>query len=205
MLISIIEVSNSTFTEHLFRIIVKEKLETYLIMKKIKILGLLIFLGGVCQGVTCNKQLDSTPLTLPEATHSGKNTMGALLNGQVWANGSYPGGLLPNGIDSRYGSGFIDIQGESLSGNVVTNVRIMLDQVNGVGQFTILPGNAHVNIADRSYLTDASHSGTVAITYFDATNHIAAGTFTFDAVNISNATDVMHVTSGRFDVLFSAN
>jgi len=181
-------------------------------MKRILILSnLLIFLVIVCSGLKC-KETDSNPVILPETTHTGKNTMGALLNGQVWANDEYPWCLVPNGIDARYLASGLYVSGE----NLTTFVTVSVDHINGPGQYTILPLNGEASISGaalppgstdryKDYRTDASHSGTVTITYLDLIHHIASGTFTFQAVNVSDPNDIMQVTSGRFDVVFSTN
>lgn len=136
--------------------------------------------------------------------------MGALLNGQVWMNTGCSFCLSENGIYGNYIASRLEVRGESST----TLVAFIIHNVNGPGQYTILPQDGDVSISgvasaskvsESDFRTDANHPATVTVTYLDPINHIASGTFTFQAVNVSAPNDIMQVTSGRFDVIFSTN
>lgn len=178
-------------------------------MKRISILSnILIFLILVCTGMKCKES--ELPVTLPEATHSGKDTMGALIDGKIWVSGC-KGLFCLSTVDGRNSSYGFSLEGHDST----TYVKIDVAEVKGPGQYPILPRKAQVSLEDAigmpadsgstqaifDYRTNTTHTGTLTITYFDPKNHIASGTFEFQAANAVDENKIMQVTSGRFDAL----
>gem|GEM_PF-716214 len=166
--------------------------------------------------LSCNKGTDNN--SLPPATQNGSNTMGAKINGIVWSR--FPcidcigGG---SGLTASFNDGFLHIVGDSINSSKII-VEIELDAVNvtGTGVYDLgikgsnnITNHGEVNYYNHdntvNYFTDLANKGTITITKLDMTKHIVSGTFAFNAVNQSNATDVKIVSQGRFDIPFIPN
>jgi hypothetical protein len=160
---------------------------------------------------------------LPPQTHNGSNTMGAYINNAVW-----------NPVESIYGTGIkadysgtaFSIVGNSNNTNRTerTSVDIEINNFTGLGNYLLndppspvgSPNSGRVLIVQNiitigqnpvraDYSTDSLYNGSVTITYFDAAKRIVSGTFQINAVNQKNQSDVVHVTSGRFDFACPVN
>ena len=172
-------------------------------MKKILFFLTFMFLVFSC------KERDQDTEILPAATQEGKNTGGALVNGQVWV-------------------AKIEVPDTNPAGN---NTIYSVDPVLGIYRLQIvlrkyiyLDSQIVINISDNQdfspknylipddsfsfyspsvndvYYTKQGNVGTLTITRFDKVNRIVSGTFTFKAVN--SAGQMVTITEGRFDRKF---
>lgn len=176
-----------------------------------------VFTAALLISASCKKE-QNTSNGLPPATQSGANTLGAKFNSSVWTAHScttcFGGGT---GIRaSRSGNSF-GIDGQSLNVNGgLTTLRLSLHNVKSVGDYTLTAQDISVggvnfgqiqigqasNSPELSYQTNGSYQGKVSITKLDLTHKIISGTFQGDLVNTSNGADIIHMTEGRFDVLY---
>ena len=175
---------------------------------------------GFCLGCCPDKE---TP-GLPPVTSQGKNTFACKINGEVFvADGS--GTDTPNrGIYA-----VLESNGDSLgnilpldSCDLIINasrgsefVSIFLNPYLNVGKhdlrFTTYeypiensPANyGAVEIRSKHYITNSTDTGSVSIIRWDKNLKIIAGTFQFKAKNLSDKSDIMEVTEGRFDLDYS--
>jgi hypothetical protein len=170
----------------------------------------------------CSK--DDPEVSLPAATHTGANTAGCRINGQVFVASGYGSGL---GKVEGMGGGFnannkyyLRLNG-TLKGQE-GSLHVFIDTLNQavIGNYPlnqstpILPAASPLlcrsyaaffpdNNSREVYTTDASHLGEAVITHFiNLTNSrasITSGTFEFVAVSNLDPTKTIQVTEGRFD------
>jgi len=162
---------------------------------------------------SCIKDSKTVP-SLPPATQNGSNVMAARINGSIWTKFSCTdcigGG---SGLLASFHNGFLQIIGDSInSSKVVSSVEIDVINVTSTGVYTLglNNGNPITNYGEikyqkpgniiLTYSTDANNKGTITITKLDVIKHIISGTFSFDASNTDNPSDLKHITEGRFDV-----
>jgi hypothetical protein len=171
--------------------------------KKMKNIILLLIVVNFSFLSCCKKDHNSTPTSTPEQlppeTQEGKNTFGCLIDGEIFLPAfSFPGSsLIKNYEDAELWLGAIN------SSNKQT-VRIEFYNIKSIGQYIInndSSNNAVCNINSKDFYCDSLHTGVLNLTRFDSLNHIVAGTFYFDAINSSG--EVVHVTSGRFDLKYA--
>ena len=175
---------------------------------------------------SCSK--DDPEAGLPAATHTGANTAGCRINGQVFVAAGYGSGLgkvegMGGGFayDSAY---YLRLNGKF--GDREGSLHIFLNSVPDyknqllVGPYllnmstSILPAASPYQClnyaaffpkdnASEFYYTDAQHQGITSLTYVDLSNvmvkRISAGTFEFTAVSNLDPTKAIKVTEGRFD------
>jgi Family of unknown function (DUF6252) len=165
--------------------------------------------------IQCKKGNDKNGL--PPETQVGNNTFGCLVNGKVFTPKG--GGLSPN-YSCYYqqiypgNTGFyFHVSGSDLNNSSFAyNVNINCDSVkisenqsytlsnakkgNSVGAYLI------VSIAkNNEYATNVALTGQLIVKKFDEINHIASGTFWFNAVNTLG--DTVKITDGRFDMKYT--
>jgi len=163
----------------------------------------------------CNKEHYNN--ILPPVTHTGANTMGAYIGSTIW-NPQHTG--YDTGINCETDGSILYIRGEAPESAGQTDLSIQIYNYTGPGDYTLnnrppanfapLNGNAAYNqgsviIGHQAYYSDSLHYCKVTITYVDSAKKIISGTFAFDAVNPAVPADVIHVTSGRFDVTSPIN
>jgi len=148
-------------------------------------------------------------------TPTATNTMSAFINSAAW-NPAYTG--YGTGVAASYADTRLKILGfmKNAGGNGSTSIDVELYNFTGIGSYVFnkqpnaIPNFGQVLILKNpstpgqllppiEYDTDSLHYSSLKITRFDAVNKIVSGTFSFDAVNSINSTDVMHVTNGKFD------
>ena len=168
---------------------------------------------------SCKKEINA----LPEATQTGKNTFGCLIDGQAWipspsgsgAMGSKPisGGYMnaPTGAPSSYGNNNVWVN--AYNGSEV--ISLYIRNVNKTGTYPLnfntqpAPANLYPqnyagftrynNASGGDYfMTTSNYTGTVEITRADTVSKILAGRFSF--VGINNMGETISVTDGRFDL-----
>jgi len=156
------------------------------------------------------KDRDQDTDVLPEATQSGKNTGGAIVNGKLWVAKVQSPSSIAGGNITYYGH----------VGNTY-KLEITLQEVNYQSSQIklyitdaqdIAPKTYNVNPSSNieGYYTDkdfvkydvtSSTGGSVTITHFDIFKQIVSGTFSFKAEN-SNG-EIITIADGRFDKKFS--
>jgi hypothetical protein len=81
-----------------------------------------------------------------------------------------------------------------------------LNNFNGVGEYKMCDNDNHCTYEefypDNTYKSILTRSGKITITKDDRINFIVAGFFEFEAANTSNASDVVRITKGFFDMEF---
>ncbi len=149
---------------------------------------------------------------LPEATQSGKNTAGALINGNIWAAtteklnsnnaGTYCEKLNENyliKLDLRKKQ---DRYNESIY-LIVSIPNLEINQTYEVVNQTPEDGYNYASYTSNdmvSYSSNSNNKGRIKITRLDLQNQIVSGTFEFKAED-SNG-NIVTITEGRFDKKF---
>lgn len=151
---------------------------------------------------------DPDPNVLPEATQSGKNTGGALVDGKVWVASTKfiypPEGTFCEKMNDTYNI-HIFLKHLSNNTNLTLNAKIK-DLV--IGQEYVLPQSSNPDtdygIYSNSsfiYMTSLpNYKGKIKITRIDLQNQIVCGIFEFRAID-SNG-NIVNITDGRFDKKF---
>ena len=167
---------------------------------------LLAALLGLSQ---CKKKSDPDPVDqLPPATQTGANTLGCLVNGQVWT---------PQGNDgySNYSVsydqnpyGVLDLTAYRYQQTPTNNYQYIVIFASGLRSprsYDLRNSiNTRVSLNDRvtgCYLSSRDtltyHKGTLTITRLDTQAGIISGTFAFTLYKAG--CDSVRVTEGRFD------
>jgi hypothetical protein len=162
-------------------------------------------------GTSCKKE--RSPLEqLPAATQSGANTMGCLVDGELFRPVSENYGIKPISV-SRFSTRDMDIAFTRQEDDAHRGIILFLDLVRGPGTYP-LDQVARINFSgspsygyyktytpepDRKYVTGPDVSGQVIITRLDTVAKVVAGTFEFTARQL-NGTATVRVTDGRFDL-----
>ena len=175
-----------------------------------------ILLGGLALLFvfsSCSKEVDE----LPPATQTGANTFGAKVNGKNWTPARF--GIIPanNLLEAFINSPeSIIIYARNFSSSPTETVMEL--QIGGLTG----PGVYHLNktiskpsadgyayyvkrtiTPEGEWQTSTDYTGTVTITKFDRTERIISGTFEFRAGNLSNPSESITVSDGRFDVKYN--
>lgn len=182
---------------------------------------LLLILFTFC---SCKKQKPSNPVEqLPAATQTGANTFGCLINGQAVVIHKPFGDLSPS-FGCQYQLIYPNVSGytfnlngtDKIDGCHFRTVGIFLDSIQ-LAQNTYILNTGVVKYGRRglvdiangcppspllTYWTDSTITGQLTITHFDQQKQIVSGTFYFDAIE-SPSHDTVHVTDGRFDMMYT--
>lgn len=176
-------------------------------MKKLLLLCLpLLFI------ISCKKEVEE----LPPATQTGAKTFGAKVNGNFWIPQGFGPFPASNLLEARkLGPNFYINARNFVASPNETEFEFFLKDVTGPGTYqlnTTLGGRS--TAASYGYyvkrklspisewLTSATYSGSVTITFLDITNNILSGTFQFTAADIFGTDAPITVTEGRFDVKY---
>lgn len=140
------------------------------------------------------------------------SSISATVNGQPYHNSSCTSCLQGLGIADYFSDNVVNINSEMIASGFV-RLNLTVQNVTGLGSYSLSLMSATSSFASyklyptgqttTTYVTDATHSGTIVITKFDTVHHIISGTFQFDAVNSTNSSDVVHVTNGQFTILYT--
>jgi hypothetical protein len=174
---------------------------------------------------SCKKQKPAKPIDqLPAATQTGANTFGCLVNGQAVVIHKPFGDLSPD-FGCQYQLIYPNVSGfsfnlygtDKIDGCHFKSVEIGLDSIqlqettyslNSLF-FANYGRDGLVDIANGcppspllTYSTDSTITGQLTITHFDQPKQIVSGTFYFDAVETMKG-DTVHVTDGRFDMIYT--
>ncbi|TPE45273.1 DUF6252 family protein [Pontibacter mangrovi] len=168
---------------------------------KTHILPLLFFLA-LLSFSSCKKHKNEPQL--PPATREGKNTFGALVNGEVWLPKGKPN-LYQSSLDVVYDP---EYQGGDL--NIIAYkhetdeyLSLFMTQLDHEGTYSLnnpemgAAGFASAACDYRNNNSEISRTGKLEITKLDLTNGIIAGTFEFTLAK--PGCDTIRVTEGRFD------
>ncbi|MDX1906373.1 MAG: hypothetical protein SF053_05005 [Bacteroidia bacterium] len=147
------------------------------------------------------------PPVLPPITQTGENTLGFLLDGEVW---------VPNRIfqaqyrksDGRFGISCIndsyDEQGNKIGQDFEIGARDVPIFSTGIYQIGN-EGDISVRFFDYdklcTYWSWEVLPGTLKITVLDTINRVISGIFELTTIS-SSCNDTLRITSGRFDVSF---
>lgn len=166
---------------------------------------------------------------LPDATQSGENTMGCLINGVPWIanieNPSFFSSL--RRLQANYGENresqndydkyFLKInckkiaeKDEKLTNGyrISEDFDIYLRPVNKIGQYQKYDFNFFkfnysiyndITGKSKSYIIDSTAIQKIQITKIDTINNIISGLFELKLIRISDNSDSLKITNGRFD------
>jgi len=148
---------------------------------------------------------------LPAATQEGKNTLGFLLNGQLWKPQGFRGtGNLSIDFDPNFNQGGFNIVAynfvPAISEQFIIGIKDSLNSITAPANFSLtnssLLGIAYANRNSSFISNEASTtvSGNLILTNLDRTNRIICGTFTA-TLNKTGCAEIK-ITDGRFDMKF---
>jgi hypothetical protein len=160
----------------------------------------------------CKKEVTE----LPEATQTGANTFGALLNGAYWVPKGFGFAQTTPIVEARYSANnsiFINARNFASSPKE-TEFEIYIKDFNGVGTYILnQTTNKFPNqtasygyyeerkfTIDNEWKTNNQYTGRVIVSYYNANEKIVSGTFEFEAINVYGDPKPITVTEGRFDV-----
>ena len=159
----------------------------------------------------CNKE-DDSPIAeidkLPQATQTGANTVGCLLDGKAFLPGNYNNATncfyqFVNGeyffvmaFDNRDNN-------SNLIGVSIGTQKKNIEQGLTYDLFELIDGNIYGGYTFNTFenATSQTHTGKLTITKLDEINHIVSGTFWF---NVLDTYGVVHqIREGRFDMQYT--
>ena len=161
---------------------------------------------------SCKKNVTTTDNNgLPAATQEGKNTLGFMINGQVWTPKGFDGtSNLSIDVDFGIDSGTFDISAYRIGESSKSYFGIgIADSLNLLSPPTTLPVNKQsitkIRYSSQYCSTDffdttIYRSGSLTINKLDKTNRIIAGTF--NAILYKPGCDTFKITDGRFDMKY---
>ena len=175
--------------------------------------NLLIVFGSLLVLAACSKK---EVKELPPATQTGANTFGLKLNGENWVPKGFAG--LPDNdlLKARFLGDVLIINAQNFqSSPTETEFELRVFGITGPGTY-LLNTNTTYPVGPTSYgyhikrrvnpldewITTSTQTGSVTVTRLDTTAHIVSGTFQFNAANMTNPSQVIAVTEGRFDIRY---
>ena len=161
----------------------------------------------------CNEDDNNNNDTLPLATQIGANTVGCLVNGEVFLPRS-------EGINPTVVVNYEFFQGEFFFGLTFKDQRGSIDEIVSIGTGFISLEENITYVLDKNSLDDGDYiggggayrpstldegeyyttslvTGELTITRVDLSNSIISGIFWFDAINSEN--EIVEIREGRFD------
>ena len=173
--------------------------------------GWFVFVVLVCV-ISCKKDVTG----LPAPSQNGSNIFGCSIDGKLWVPAGF--GIVPTApiLEARYGGNksiFINARNFS-SSPTETEFEIHLKNIKATGTYLLNEKTAIYPAQTASYayyvrrkvtpenewITNEQYTGHVEVTAFDTVNNFISGTFEFNAVNLYNDPQPLHITDGRFDV-----
>ncbi len=162
---------------------------------------------------SCTKDRYANPNVLTEATQSGANTAGALIDGKIWV-------ATKNRLNTANGSGTycekyndnyiikLDLRSDvnNYSNSIFIKVLIINLELNKNYSIINQDPNSDYNYAiytDKDgeyYSTESNYVGTIKISRIDMQNHIVSGNFEFKAMGDKGT--IVNIVDGRFDKRF---
>lgn len=166
--------------------------------------------------LSCKKHFainpSDNPYGLPNATQSGANTLGFLLNGQAWTPKGFNGtSNLSIDFDFGFNNGVFGISAYRIisdSNRLYFGIGIKDSlnfysapcsfQLTNYGLYRVYFSSN--NCAFYSTDSNTSVKGTLTLSKLDRIHNIIAGTF--DATLYKSGCDTIQITQGRFDMKF---
>ena len=161
---------------------------------------------------SCDSDDDNTPQNpvnqLPEATQTGENTFGCLLDGEAFIPG---GGTNP--LDCVYqfldGGYYFALQGNKrnennniiLIGLATNNLEIIENNTYTLTNNSISNAFGTYSLSANFSETNEVNTGELTITHLDLSNQIVSGTFWFDVIDHNG--NLREIREGRFDMQFT--
>ncbi|MEZ4919125.1 MAG: hypothetical protein R2792_08465 [Saprospiraceae bacterium] len=151
--------------------------------------------------------------TLPPITHTGANTFGCYVNGELWVAQVPPGSVTIHDIIPYYyesdASGNLIISCYSVDQNRDEWMSIVCKNSNfSTQEFCSIENSVSARYKKSSgerYLSDyfTLDTNCITITYIDTVENIISGLFEFTVYNDTlNPNDKVRITDGRFDVRY---
>jgi hypothetical protein len=141
---------------------------------------------------------------LPTETQEGKNTIGCLLNGQVWQN--HGGGWFNPDYKASYFKKNISVGGSMNTEQDYQSLTLQLNNVfKGIGNYK-LGNDSTTRVVCINSKTNCNYDegtftmGNLEITKFDTIKHIVCGRFNFTLIKVD--CDTIRATDGRFDIKY---
>ena len=167
-------------------------------MKPTRWIILLSFLGLFCM-TSCEKEVKEWT-ELPPETQKGANTIGCLVNGELWATSKLPGiyKFPPMKAEYRDYGNYIHLDfyaggKEGRMGFFIKNPKLGSNSGRVSCGFDLYP-ECTVLVYDFAG---------IYITKMDLENKILSGRFAFEVPCTEDANNVLHITEGRFDLYMS--
>ncbi len=148
-------------------------------MKKFIFFSAIALLALVTLGCEKEKKEEKNWTSLPPETQEGKNTIGCLIDGELWATNYW--GLVNIMHANMYADFSIQNMGD---GKDVLGKKLK-------GELSFQLKNLQFFISKEPY---------IYLTKFDTTNKIISGRFYCKAIHEYNKNDTIKVTEGRFDM-----
>ena len=162
----------------------------------------------------CNNDDDNNADTLPPATQTGANTVGCLVNGEMFLPKA--GGINPAVVvnyEFINGEFFFCLSFRDQRGTGVKTVGVGTQRVNLEANETYIldknefdngdftgGGGAYSLSSSDIYVKTSIITGELTITRVDTSNSIISGTFWFDAINENG--EIVEIREGRFDYVY---
>ncbi|MBX7204195.1 MAG: hypothetical protein K1X81_02115 [Bacteroidia bacterium] len=141
------------------------------------------------------------PDQLPPYSQIGANTMGCLINGRVFIPREHDLKGKYFGCHDDDLTMYIDRKGERVY------IGIWDKTVTDTGAYDLTYKGTQREVYylpppyAPGFQTNPLHTGKLHIRYWDKQHHIMAGTFYFDA--IGDDSSIVHITDGRFDMIYN--
>ncbi|MEA4919016.1 hypothetical protein [Proteiniphilum sp.] len=162
--------------------------------------AIFILCMGLFYATSCEKEKEKVWTELPPETQQGANTIGCLVDGELWATSRLPRGIFQEesliaiyAIDGP-DSGLLHLHAEGRAGTMVffiTNPQI------GENKATV---RAWFNLKPECERFSKEDIGTVYITRLDTKGRVVSGRFALELPCEKNAENVIRITEGRFDM-----
>lgn len=178
-------------------------------LRNILFLSFILLLGPSCKkdcseenmqpdGYVAGHPLDS--LGLPHATTEGLNTMGCLVNGEVWLplKPNILGDLVYHVPFSITGEGDLNISAFSDLENDERAFLIAAEDIQAIGFYPLISNFFDDNTSCGFFNLDSTYNNYLFISEIDFSTEIISGQFGMRLVNPD--CDTLNITDGRFDL-----
>jgi hypothetical protein len=188
----------------------------------------LLLSGFMCLSTACNKDDDGpdNPYGLPNATETGANTFGCLINGNAWI--AEANGLGLQDISATYDEVGVGVADQyyfnvsatyfpsatfpppdsAISDIFSMNIKPIFSE-GGLDFPQLLRKDAtyytelmNINNTLKVYKLDTLYSNYLHVTNLDTIKNICSAKFNLRLIRTSNLLDTILVTDGRFDVIY---
>ena len=171
-------------------------------MKSLKLILYIPLLILLAVQTSCKKE------SLTKETQTGANTFSCKINGKVFIPcNDFDLFVTTTPLYVHYDNNFTRVFIGAQCNKEVPYRRIYidLDNFHGVGEYLLSDVNnsciyLESDPIDKYYKSQLTKTGKVTITKDDRTNSILSGTFEFTAADKTNPSDMVTVSSGRFDI-----